>query len=66
MSRARALLFWWIRGAVDVEWVPPAIRSGPRVTGGVFLILVMIGFRDWLRRYRAQIVGSPQREAVAV
>jgi hypothetical protein len=30
-----------------------------------FFVLVMIGFRDWLREYRAQSVRNPPSEAVA-
>jgi nicotinamide mononucleotide transporter len=47
--------FWWIWIAVDIVGVPLAFTSGLVVSGlvyGVFFVLVLIGFRDWLRRYR--------------
>jgi nicotinamide riboside transporter PnuC len=47
--------FWWIWMAVDVVGVPLLFSSGLVVSGlvyGVFFVLVVIGFRDRLRRYR--------------
>jgi nicotinamide mononucleotide transporter len=68
-AQSRALVdFWWIWVAVDLVGVPLAIHSKLWVTGGVyvfFFVLVMIGFRDWLRQYRAQSVRNPPSEAVA-
>ncbi|MGI8333967.1 nicotinamide mononucleotide transporter family protein [Actinomadura scrupuli] len=68
-AQSRALMdFWWIWVAVDLVGVPLAVHSELWVTGGVyvfFFVLVMIGFRDWLREYRAQIVRNPPSEAVA-
>ena len=69
LAQSRALVdFWWIWVAVDLVGVPLAIHSKLWVTGGVyvfFFVLVMIGFRDWLREYRAQSVRNPPSEAVA-
>lgn len=58
LAQGRALVdFWWIWVAVDAVGVPLAIASGLWVTGlvyGVFFLLCMKGFRDWLARYRAE------------
>ena len=55
-AQGRAMIdFWWIWIAVDIVGVPLAFTSGLVVSGlvyGVFFVLVLIGFRDWLRRYR--------------
>ncbi|GAA0359115.1 nicotinamide mononucleotide transporter family protein [Microbispora corallina] len=64
-AQGRALVdFWMIWVAVDVVGVPLAVRSGLVVSGlvyGLFFVMVLIGFRDWLRQSRA-----PRPEAVTV
>jgi nicotinamide mononucleotide transporter len=61
-AQGRALIdFWWIWMAVDVVGVPLLFSSGLVVSGlvyGVFFVLVVIGFRDWLRRYRTLEVAA--------
>lgn len=68
-AQGRALIdFWWIWVAVDLVGVPLAFGSGLWVTGavyGVFFVLVMNGYRDWRRQYRAQSVDTPLCEVVA-
>jgi nicotinamide mononucleotide transporter len=53
-AQGRAFVdFWVLWVAVDVVGVPLAFRSGLVVSGvvyGLFLVMVLIGFRDWLRR----------------
>ncbi len=55
-AQGRAMIdFWLIWIAVDIVGVPLAFASGLVVSGlvyGVFFVLVLIGVRDWLRRYR--------------
>ncbi|HEY9521995.1 MAG TPA: nicotinamide mononucleotide transporter family protein, partial [Thermopolyspora sp.] len=62
-AQGQALIdFWWIWVAVDIVGVPLAFSSGLVVSGlvyGVFFIMVLIGIRDWLGRYR-------NREVVAI
>jgi hypothetical protein len=64
---ARPVDFRWIRVAVLLVGVPPALHSRPPATGGYvfFFVLVMIGFADRLRHRRARIVRNPASEAVA-
>jgi nicotinamide mononucleotide transporter len=75
-AQGRALTdFWLVWIAVDLVGVPLAFASGLVVSGlvyGVFLVMVLVGFRGWLRQYRArqaQGTGTPARpgmkEAVA-
>ncbi|MEU8195846.1 nicotinamide mononucleotide transporter family protein [Microbispora amethystogenes] len=56
-AQGRALVdFWIIWVAVDLVGVPLAFSSGLVVSGvvyGLFFLMVMIGFRDWLRQSRA-------------
>lgn len=55
-AQGRALVdFWIIWVAVDLVGVPLAFSSGLVVSGlvyGLFFVMVMIGFRDWLRQSR--------------
>ncbi|GLZ10546.1 nicotinamide mononucleotide transporter [Actinomadura sp. NBRC 104425] len=68
-AQGRALIdFWWIWLAVDLVGVPLALMSGLWVTGavyGVFLVLVLNGYRDWRRIWQARSVHTPRPEAVA-
>jgi nicotinamide mononucleotide transporter len=68
-AQGRALVdFWIIWVAVDLVGVPLAFTSGLVVSGAVyavFFILVLIGFRGWLRQYRAQTATAHNVEAVA-
>ncbi|WP_119729729.1 nicotinamide mononucleotide transporter family protein [Thermomonospora amylolytica] len=56
-AQGRALTdFWLVWIAVDLVGVPLAFASGLVVSGavyGVFLVMVLVGYRDWLRQYRA-------------
>ncbi|MEU4543513.1 nicotinamide riboside transporter PnuC [Nonomuraea dietziae] len=56
-AQGRALLdFWWIWVLVDLVGVPLAFTSGLVVSGvvyAVFLVLVILGFRSWLKQYRS-------------
>ncbi|WP_055483020.1 nicotinamide mononucleotide transporter family protein [Sphaerimonospora mesophila] len=65
-AQGRALVdFWLVWVAVDVVGVPLAFHSGLVVSGlvyGVFFVMVLIGFRDWLRQSRAVAADT---EAVA-
>jgi nicotinamide mononucleotide transporter len=62
-AQSRALVdFWLIWVAVDLVGVPLAFMSGLWVTGavyGVFLVLVLIGFWNWLHQYRRQRLPAP-------
>ncbi|GGO11931.1 nicotinamide mononucleotide transporter family protein [Microbispora bryophytorum] len=55
-AQGRALVdFWIIWVAVDLVGVPLAFNSGLVVSGlvyGVFFVMVLIGFRGWLRQSR--------------
>jgi nicotinamide mononucleotide transporter len=61
-AQSRALVdFWLIWVAVDLVGVPLALMSELWVSGavyGVFFVLVLIGFRNWLRQYRRQERGT--------
>ncbi|MFD0891195.1 nicotinamide mononucleotide transporter, partial [Streptosporangium algeriense] len=66
-AQGRALVdFWIIWVAVDLVGVPLAFSSGLVVSGavyGVFFVLVLIGFFNWLKEYRSRAVLVP-KEAV--
>ncbi|MFF5204634.1 nicotinamide riboside transporter PnuC [Streptosporangium sp. NPDC000396] len=66
-AQGRALVdFWLIWVAVDLVGVPLAFSSGLVVSGavyGVFFLLVLVGFFNWLREYRSRAVLVP-KEAV--
>ncbi|MEV7007720.1 nicotinamide mononucleotide transporter family protein [Streptosporangium sp. NPDC051022] len=66
-AQGRALVdFWIIWVAVDLVGVPLAFSSGLVVSGtvyGVFFVLVLIGFFNWLKEYRSRTVLVP-KEAV--
>ncbi|TDD74574.1 nicotinamide riboside transporter PnuC [Actinomadura rubrisoli] len=65
-AQSRALVdFWIVWVLVDLVGVPLALKSGLYVSGavyGVFFVLVMVGFRNWLRESRD--VRAPQNKAV--
>ncbi|RFS85357.1 nicotinamide riboside transporter PnuC [Actinomadura spongiicola] len=65
-AQSRALVdFWIVWVLVDLVGTPLAFKSGLYVSGavyGIFFVMVMVGFRNWLRESRA--VHTPQREAV--
>ncbi|MFS1302483.1 nicotinamide mononucleotide transporter family protein [Streptosporangium longisporum] len=66
-AQGRALVdFWIIWVAVDLVGVPLAFSSGLVVSGtvyGLFFVLVLIGFVNWLKEYRSRTVLVPE-EAV--
>ncbi|OUC91689.1 nicotinamide riboside transporter PnuC [Streptosporangium minutum] len=66
-AQGRALVdFWLIWIAVDLVGVPLAFSSGLVVSGavyGVFFVLVLVGFFNWLKEYRSRTVLVP-KEAV--
>ncbi|MDP9861819.1 MULTISPECIES: nicotinamide mononucleotide transporter family protein [Streptosporangium] len=66
-AQGRALVdFWLIWIAVDLVGVPLAFSSGLVVSGavyGVFFVLVLVGFFNWLKEYRSRAVLVP-KEAV--
>ena len=57
-AQSRALVdFWVIWVLVDLVGVPLAVKSGLYVSGaayGVFFVMVIAGFRNWLKQYRRQ------------
>jgi nicotinamide mononucleotide transporter len=67
-AQSRALVdFWIIWVLVDLVGVPLALKSGLYVSGavyGIFFVMVMVGFRNWLRESRERRTGSPRNEAV--
>ncbi|QXJ25342.1 nicotinamide mononucleotide transporter [Actinomadura graeca] len=67
-AQSRALVdFWVVWVLVDLVGVPLALKSGLYVSGavyGIFFVLVMAGFRNWLRESRGARV--PRNKAVAV
>jgi nicotinamide mononucleotide transporter len=67
-AQSRALVdFWIIWVLVDLVGVPLAIKSGLYVSGaayGIFFVMVLAGFRNWIRQYRRQR-RSAELEAVA-
>jgi nicotinamide mononucleotide transporter len=68
-AQGLALVDFWIMWViVDLVGVPLAFSSGLVVSGAVyavFFVMVLIGFRGWLRQYRAQTAGVQGLEAVA-
>ncbi|WP_326821420.1 nicotinamide mononucleotide transporter family protein [Streptosporangium sp. NBC_01639] len=66
-AQGQALVdFWLIWIAVDLVGVPLAFSSGLVVSGavyGVFFVLVLVGFFNWLKEYRSRAVLVPE-EAV--
>ncbi|MBC6461442.1 nicotinamide riboside transporter PnuC [Actinomadura sp. HBU206391] len=68
-AQGRALVDFWIMWViVDMVGVPLAFSSGLVVSGvvyAVFFVMVLIGFRGWLRQYRAQTTGTQNLEVVA-
>jgi nicotinamide mononucleotide transporter len=68
-AQSRALVdFWIIWVLVDLVGVPLAVKSGLYVSGavyGVFFVMVLIGFRNWLRQHRARAMAAHDAEAVA-
>ncbi|MFD0686972.1 nicotinamide riboside transporter PnuC [Actinomadura fibrosa] len=67
-AQSRALVdFWIIWVLVDLVGVPLALHSGLYVSGavyGIFFVMVMAGFRNWLRESRD--VRAPRNKAVSV
>jgi nicotinamide mononucleotide transporter len=67
-AQSRALVdFWIIWVLVDLVGVPLAIKSGLYVSGaayGIFFVMVLAGFRNWIRQYRRQR-RSAELEAMA-
>lgn len=65
-GQSRALVdFWVVWVLVDLVGVPLALKSGLYVSGGVygiFFVMVMVGFRNWLRESRG--AHGPRRKAV--
>ncbi|WP_067463023.1 nicotinamide riboside transporter PnuC [Actinomadura macra] len=65
-AQSRALVdFWVIWVLVDLVGVPLALKSGLYVSGavyGIFFVMVMVGFRNWLKESRD--VRVPQNKAV--
>ncbi|WP_433255527.1 nicotinamide mononucleotide transporter family protein [Streptosporangium sp. CA-135522] len=63
-AQGRALVdFWLIWIAVDLVGVPLAFSSGLVVSGavyGVFFVLVLVGFFNWLKEYRSRTVLVPK------
>ncbi len=55
-AQSRALVdFWIVWVLVDLVGVPLALKSGLYVSGavyGIFFVMVMAGFRNWLRESR--------------
>ncbi|GAB3205741.1 nicotinamide mononucleotide transporter family protein [Marinactinospora endophytica] len=58
-GQSRGLVdFWVVWIIVDLVGVPLALMSGLWVTGivyGFFFVLALIGIRDWMRHYRADL-----------
>ncbi|QKW35244.1 nicotinamide mononucleotide transporter [Actinomadura sp. NAK00032] len=65
-AQSRALVdFWIVWVLVDLVGVPLAFKSGLYVSGavyGIFFVMVMVGFRNWLRESRS--VQTPRQKAV--
>ncbi|GAA3153492.1 nicotinamide mononucleotide transporter family protein [Planomonospora alba] len=66
-AQGRALVdFWIIWVAVDLVGVPLAFSSGLVVSGavyGIFFVLVLVGFANWLKEYRSR-TATVSEEAV--
>ncbi|MFG2000008.1 nicotinamide riboside transporter PnuC [Spirillospora sp. NPDC048911] len=67
-AQSRALVdFWIIWVLVDLVGVPLALKSGLYVSAavyGIFFVMVMAGFRNWLRESRDRRQASPRNKAV--
>ncbi|MFI0445080.1 nicotinamide riboside transporter PnuC [Actinomadura sp. 6N118] len=67
-AQSRALVdFWIIWVLVDLVGVPLALKSGLYVSAavyGIFFVMVMAGFRNWLRESGDQRQTSPRNKAV--
>jgi nicotinamide mononucleotide transporter len=67
-AQSRALVdFWIIWVLVDLVGVPLAVKSGLYVSGaayGIFFVMVLAGFRNWVNQYRRQRRNA-ELEAVA-
>lgn len=67
-AQSRALVdFWIVWVLVDLVGVPLALKSGLYVSGavyGIFFVMVMVGFRNWLRESRGGR-NSTQRAVTA-
>ncbi|NVI88651.1 nicotinamide riboside transporter PnuC [Actinomadura sp. BRA 177] len=65
-AQSRALVdFWIVWVLVDLVGVPLALKSGLYVSGavyGIFFVMVMVGFRNWLRESRG--TQTPRQKAV--
>ncbi|SNS18879.1 nicotinamide mononucleotide transporter [Actinomadura meyerae] len=65
-AQSRALVdFWIVWVLVDLVGVPLALKSGLYVSGavyGIFFVMVMVGFRNWLRESRSTQI--PRQKAV--
>jgi nicotinamide mononucleotide transporter len=65
-AQSRALVdFWIVWVLVDLVGVPLALKSGLYVSGavyGIFFVMVMVGFRNWLRESRG--MRNPRQKAV--
>ncbi|MFC4051422.1 nicotinamide riboside transporter PnuC [Actinomadura syzygii] len=65
-AQSRALVdFWVVWVLVDLVGVPLALKSGLYVSGavyGIFFVMVMVGFRNWLRESRGS--HGPRQKAV--
>ncbi|MGK5553699.1 nicotinamide mononucleotide transporter family protein [Actinomadura kijaniata] len=64
-AQSRALVdFWIIWVLVDLVGVPLALKSGLYVSAavyGIFFVMVMAGFRNWLRESRQRDLPLPDR-----
>ncbi|TDB90033.1 nicotinamide riboside transporter PnuC [Actinomadura sp. KC216] len=68
-AQSRALVdFWVVWVLVDLVGVPLAFKSGLYVSGavyGIFFVMVLVGFRNWLRESRGvQGAQGPRERAV--
>ncbi|GAA2578882.1 nicotinamide mononucleotide transporter family protein [Actinomadura fulvescens] len=67
-AQSRALVdFWIIWVLVDLVGVPLALKSGLYVSAavyGIFFVMVMAGFRNWLRESRDRQQAGPRNKAV--
>ncbi|MEU8347032.1 nicotinamide riboside transporter PnuC [Actinomadura geliboluensis] len=65
-AQSRALVdFWIVWVLVDLVGVPLALKSGLYVSGavyGIFFVMVMVGFNNWLRESRSAQI--PRQKAV--
>ncbi|MBW8480935.1 nicotinamide mononucleotide transporter family protein [Actinomadura parmotrematis] len=67
-AQSRALVdFWIIWVLVDLVGVPLALKSGLYVSAavyGIFFVMVMVGFRNWLRESRDRNTHDTPSRAV--